>query len=65
MLKRYCATAQETETWAEDEHFTYRADTRVHMICASLKDDILDLQKEDQNVISLKTRYVAGYSDLH
>ncbi|KAH7084001.1 hypothetical protein FB567DRAFT_96175 [Paraphoma chrysanthemicola] len=60
MLKRYCETAQEKETWSADEHFTYRADTRVHFICASLKDDILDLQKEDQSETSLKKSEIKG-----
>ncbi|KAF2025160.1 hypothetical protein EK21DRAFT_104174 [Setomelanomma holmii] len=48
MLKRYCATAHTQETWGVVEHFTYRVDTRVHGICASLQDEILDLAKQDQ-----------------
>lgn len=48
MLKRYCPTADLPEVWESDERFSYRADTRVHGICASLKEDVLELHKDDQ-----------------
>ncbi|XPS75913.1 hypothetical protein M3J09_007977 [Ascochyta lentis] len=48
MLKRYCPIADLPETWEAGERFSYRADTRVHGICALLKEDVLDLQKENQ-----------------
>lgn len=48
MLKRYCPTADLAEVWEPNERFSYRADTRVHGICASLKEDVLDLQRDDQ-----------------
>lgn len=48
MLKRYCPTAGLPEAWEPDERFSYRADTRVHGICALLKEDVLDLERDDQ-----------------
>ncbi|KAF2020495.1 hypothetical protein BU24DRAFT_445707 [Aaosphaeria arxii CBS 175.79] len=50
MLKSYCPTANLPDTWALDEVFTYRADTRVHHLCASLKEDVLNLHKEPHEV---------------
>ena len=60
MLKRYCPTADLPQIWEEDERFSYRADTRVHGICASLKEDILDLKGEDQVMKMQKARYVSN-----
>jgi hypothetical protein len=58
MLKRYCPTADIPENWEPDKCFTYRADTRVHGICASLKEDILNLKGEDHVSRMQKARYV-------
>lgn len=58
MLKRYCPTAHLPELWDSEEHFTYRADTRVHHICASLKEDVLELQRDEQAVRLEKARCV-------
>lgn len=59
MLKRYCPTADLPEMWEADERFSYRADTRVHGVFASLKEDVLDLQTEDQNTRMQKAAYVS------
>lgn len=53
------------ELWHDDERFTYRADTRVHGICASLKEDILDLQKQDQDPKLQKARSVTSMLCAH
>ena len=58
MQKRYCPTVGTPEVGNHDERFTYRADTRVRGICASLKEDVLDLQREDQMELQ-KARFVA------
>lgn len=48
MLKRFYPTVELQANWEPDERFTYRADTRMHGICASLKEDILNLKSGDQ-----------------
>lgn len=60
MSKRYCPTTDRPEMWHDDERFTYRADTRVHGVCASLKEDILDLKREDQTTRLQKARSVTA-----
>lgn len=59
MLKEYCPTACMPETWTGNERFTYRADTRVHSICALLKEDVLNLQRQEQATKLQRARFVA------
>lgn len=59
MLKRYCPTADLPEMWEPGERFSYRADTRVHGICASLKEDVLDLQRDDHDTRMQKAAYAS------
>lgn len=59
MLKRYCPTADLPDMWEADERFSYRADTRVHGVFASLKEDVLDLQREDQITRTQKAAWVS------
>lgn len=58
MLKHYCTTAKRPEQWSSSEEYSYRVDTRIHSICASLKEDVLDLQREHDAVKAQKSRRV-------
>ncbi|KAF2704996.1 hypothetical protein K504DRAFT_506464 [Pleomassaria siparia CBS 279.74] len=47
---KYCPIARRHFQWNPEKGFSYTADTWWASLCAALKEDILDLRKEDQSI---------------
>jgi hypothetical protein len=53
---KYCLTLPRQFTWTSGEDFSYEIETQWSAVCAILKEEILDLRKDDFAARALRAR---------